>query len=101
MPVLVEKLKWRMPRAERMSSGLFGTSQEGVDEMIYQLPLVVLTCSGNLTNMSVLSIEERERTDLLATIASSDEEVIQQDNDGHNEKEMNESASYMEGKPTK
>ena len=25
-----------------MSSGLFGTSQEGVDEMVYQLPLVVL-----------------------------------------------------------
>ena len=84
-----------------MSSGLFGTSQEGVDRPSHQLPLVVLTCSGNLTNMSVLSIEERERTDLQATIASSDKEVIQQDNDGHNEQEMNESASYMEGKPTK
>jgi len=72
-----------------VSSGLFGTSQEGVDEMVYQLPLVVLTCSGNLTNTSMLSIAERERTDLRATTASSDKEVIQQDNDCHNEKEIN------------
>jgi hypothetical protein len=80
---------------------LFGTSQGGVDEMVYQLPLVVLTCSGNLTNTSMLSSAEKERTDLHASIASSDKEVIQQDNDCHNEKEMNESASYMEGKPPK
>jgi hypothetical protein len=72
-----------------MSSGLFGTSQEGVDEIVYQLPLGVLTCSCYLTNMSILSIAERERTDLRATTASSDKDVIQQDNDCHNEKEMN------------
>jgi hypothetical protein len=73
-----------------MSSGLFGTSQEGVDEMVYQLPLVVLTCSCYLTNTSMLSIAERERTDLRATTASSDKEVIQQDNDCHNDEDMNE-----------
>jgi hypothetical protein len=84
-----------------MSSGLFGISQEGVDEMVYQLPLVVLTCSCYLTNTSMLLIAERERTDLRSTTASSDKEVIQQDNDCHNEKEMNESTSYMEGKQTK
>ena len=72
-----------------MSSGLFGTSQEGVDEMVYQLPLVVLTCSCYLTNTSILSIAERERTDLRATTAPSGKEVIQQDNDRHNQKEMN------------
>ena len=72
-----------------MSSGLFGTSQEGVDEMVYQLPLVVLTCSYYLTNTSMLSIAERERTDLRATTASSDKEVIQQDNDCHNDEDMN------------
>jgi hypothetical protein len=84
-----------------MSNGLFGTSQEGVDELVYQLPQVILTCSCSLTNTSVLSFAERERTDLHATIASSDKEVVQQDNDCYNEKEMNESASDMEGKPTK
>jgi len=57
--------------------------------MVYQLPLVVLTCSCYLKNTSMLSIAERERTDLQATTASSDKEVIQQDNDCHNEKEMN------------
>jgi hypothetical protein len=68
--------------------------------MVYQLPLVVLTCSCNLMNTSMLSIAEREKTDLLATTASSDKEVIQQDNDCHNNEDMNQSASYMEGKPT-
>ena len=72
-----------------MSSGLFGTSQEGVDEMVYQLPLVVLTCSCYLTNTSMLLIAERERTDLRATSASSDKEVIQQDNDCHNDEDIN------------
>jgi hypothetical protein len=51
--------------------------------------MVVLTCSCYLTNTSMLSISERKRTDLLATTASSDKEVKQQDNDCHNEKEMN------------
>ena len=72
-----------------MSSGLFGTSQGGVDEMVYQLPLVVLTCSCYLTNTSMLLIAERERTDLRAASASSDKEVIQQDNDCHNDEDMN------------
>jgi hypothetical protein len=82
-----------------MSNGLFGASQKGVDELVYQLPQVILTYSCSLTNTSVLSFAER--TDLHATIASSDKEVVQQDNDCYNEKEMNESASDMEGKPTK
>ena len=63
-------------------------------------PLVVLTCSCYLTNTSMLSIAERERTDLRAATASSDKEVIQQDNDCHNDEDMNECASYVEGKPT-
>jgi hypothetical protein len=39
-----------------MRSGSFDISQEGVDEMVYQLPLVVLTGSCNLTNTSMFSI---------------------------------------------
>jgi hypothetical protein len=72
-----------------MRNGLFGTAQEGVDELVYQLPQVVLTCSCSLQNTSMRSLADREKTHLDATTASADKEVVQQDNDSHNEKEMN------------
>jgi hypothetical protein len=66
-----------------MRSGSFDISQEGVDEMVYQLPLVVRNCSCS-------QLRESERTDLQATTTSSNKEVIQQDNDCHNDEDMNE-----------
>jgi hypothetical protein len=54
-------------------------SQEGVDEMVYQLP-------PGRPQLLLLSIA---RTDLQATTTSSNKEVIQQDNDRHNDEDMN------------
>ena len=76
-----------------MRSGSYDISQEGVDEMVYQLPLVVRNCSCS-------HLREGERTELHATTPSSNNEVIRQDNDCDNEEEMNEWGCYMEGKPT-
>ena len=89
-----------------MSSGSFDISQEGVDEMVYQLPLVVRNCSCLaltsiaaqtgayqlplvVRNCSCSQLRESERTELLATTTSSNKEVIQQDNDCHNDEDMN------------
>ena len=52
-------------------------------------------------NSTCSQLRESERTDLHATITSSNNEVIRQDNDCNNEEEMNEWGCYMEGKPTK
>ena len=76
-----------------MRSGSFDSSQEGVDEMVYQLPLVIRNCSCS-------HLRESERTDLHATIPSSNNEVIRQDNDCDNEQDMNEWGCDVEGKPT-
>ena len=76
-----------------MRSGSYDSSQEGVDEMVYQLPQVVRNCSCS-------QVRESESTDLHATITSSHNEVIRQDNDCDNDEEMNEWGCYMEGKPT-
>lgn len=64
--------------------------------MHHQLPLVVRDSSCCLTQENLL---KGERIELHATITSSSDEVIRQDNDRDNEEEMNEWGCYMEGKP--
>jgi hypothetical protein len=84
-----------------MRSGTFGTSQEGVDTPSTPpgCPQLLLLSHKHVSALMCESV--RELTYRLRSTASSNKEVIQQDNDCHNDEEMNESASYMEGKPTK
>ena len=83
-----------------MRSGSFDSSQEGVDEMVHQLPWLSTTAPAVSQKRTCSHLREGERTELHATITSSNNEVIRQDNDCDNEEEMNEWGCYMEGKPT-
>ena len=88
-----------------MRSGSFDISQEEGDEMVYQLPLVVRNALYGIVelfvamlihhqlplvrNCSCSQLRESERTDLQATTTSSNKQVIQQNNDCHNDEDMN------------